>query len=146
MQIVKFCKECRKRNINDLWESGYYNWLKDDCYICPTKTCGADLIDTCLNSDEFSIIIAISRDVDFLESMIALKEKDPIEFQLKLTQFKAIQPTKTEEQNIPKCPTCKSTNIKKISISSRWLSTGLFGLGSSKVGKTMECKNCGYKW
>ena len=28
----------------------------------------------------------------------------------------------------------------------RWLSTGLFGLASSDVGKTMKCKNCGYKW
>lgn len=28
----------------------------------------------------------------------------------------------------------------------RWLTTGLFGLSSSDVGKTMKCKNCGYKW
>ncbi len=52
------------------------------------------------------------------------------------------QPT----QNVPKCPTCGSTNIEKISGSKRWLTTGLFGLGSSNVGKTMHCKNCGYKW
>ena len=47
---------------------------------------------------------------------------------------------------IPKCPTCGSTNIQKISGTKRWLSTGLFGLASSDVGKTMVCKNCGYKW
>lgn len=52
------------------------------------------------------------------------------------------QPT----QNVPKCPTCGSTNIEKISGSKRWLTTGLFGLASSNVGKTMHCKNCGYKW
>lgn len=28
----------------------------------------------------------------------------------------------------------------------RWLTTGLFGLASSDVGKTMKCKNCGYKF
>lgn len=50
------------------------------------------------------------------------------------------------EDNKPKCPTCHSTNIAKISGTKRWLSTGLFGLASSNVGKTMECKNCGYKW
>lgn len=50
------------------------------------------------------------------------------------------------EENKPKCPTCQSTNITKISGTKRWLSTGLFGLASSDVGKTMECKNCGYKW
>lgn len=47
---------------------------------------------------------------------------------------------------VPTCPTCGSTNIQKISGTKRWLSTGLFGLASSDVGKTMKCKNCGYKW
>ena len=47
---------------------------------------------------------------------------------------------------IPKCPTCGSTNIQKISGTKRWLSTGLFGIASSDVGKSMVCKNCGYKW
>ena len=148
MQTVKLCNECRKRNINDLWESGYYSWLKDDCYICPR--CNNELIETSINSDEFNSIIDVSRDVGFLESMIFLKEKDPIEFQLKLAQFKATtaqqESVKSKEQNIPKCPTCGSTNIKKISAGSRWLSTGLFGISSSKMGKSMECKNCGYKF
>lgn len=54
--------------------------------------------------------------------------------------------TKKEENNIPHCPTCGSTNIEKISSTKRWLSTGLFGLASSDVGKTMVCKKCRYKW
>lgn len=53
---------------------------------------------------------------------------------------------KVEENNKPKCPTCGSTDIQKISGTKRWFSTGLFGLASSNVGKTMECKKCGYKW
>lgn len=48
--------------------------------------------------------------------------------------------------NKPKCPTCGSTNVQKISATKRWVSTGLFGLASSNIGKTMCCKNCGYKW
>ena len=48
--------------------------------------------------------------------------------------------------NKPKCPTCNSTNITKISGTKRFVTTGLFGLASSNVGKTMECKNRGYKW
>ena len=51
-----------------------------------------------------------------------------------------------QEKNTPKCPTCGSTNIQKISGTKRWITTGLFGLASSNFGKTMECKNCGYKW
>ena len=54
--------------------------------------------------------------------------------------------TKIEEKSIPKCPTCGSTNIQKISGTKRWLSTGLFGLASSDIGKNMYCKNCGHKW
>lgn len=52
------------------------------------------------------------------------------------------QPTR----HLPTCPTCGSTNVQKISGTKRWLTTGLFGLASSDVGKTMKCKNCGYKW
>ena len=47
---------------------------------------------------------------------------------------------------VPKCPTCGSPSVKKISGTKRWASAGLFGLGSSNIGKTMECNNCGYKW
>lgn len=40
------------------------------------------------------------------------------------------------------CPYCQSTNTKKISGTSRWLSTGLFGLSSKKIGKQFHCNNC----
>lgn len=52
----------------------------------------------------------------------------------------------SQQSNTPKCPTCGSTNIQKISGTKRWLSTGLFGLASSDIGKSMYCKSCGYKW
>ena len=48
--------------------------------------------------------------------------------------------------NGPKCPTCGSTNISSISTASRMFSVSLFGIGSSNVGKTKKCNNCGYKW
>ena len=51
-----------------------------------------------------------------------------------------------QQTNIPKCPTCNSTNVKKISGTKRWVSVGLFGLASSNIGKTMECIDCVYKW
>lgn len=50
------------------------------------------------------------------------------------------------QSNVPKCPTCGSTNITKIGTFNRMLSTGFFGLASGKIGKTMRCKNCGYNW
>ncbi|SEP62415.1 zinc ribbon domain-containing protein [Butyrivibrio sp. TB] len=48
--------------------------------------------------------------------------------------------------NVSKCPTCGSINITKISSLSRFVSTGLFGIGSKKIGKTFKCSNCGYMW
>lgn len=51
-----------------------------------------------------------------------------------------------KQSNIPHCPTCGSTDIQKISGTKRWFSTGLFGLASSDIGKSMCCKKCGYKW
>ena len=40
------------------------------------------------------------------------------------------------------CPYCKSTNTQKITSGSRILSTGLFGLGSKKIGKQWHCNKC----
>ncbi len=40
------------------------------------------------------------------------------------------------------CPYCKSSSTTKISGVGRWLSTGLFGLASKKIGKNFHCNNC----
>lgn len=40
-------------------------------------------------------------------------------------------------------PYCQSTNTSKISVVDRVVSTGLFGLGSNKVGKQYHCNKCG---
>lgn len=45
--------------------------------------------------------------------------------------------------NQPHCPVCQSTNIEKIGIFKRMLSTSMFGIASDKVGKQWHCKSCG---
>lgn len=50
------------------------------------------------------------------------------------------------QPNIPKCPTCGSTSIEKISTSKKVGGAMLFGLLSSDVRNTMHCKHCGCKW
>lgn len=47
---------------------------------------------------------------------------------------------------VPKCPTCGSTNVEKISTAQKAFGFALVGLFSSNLGKTMHCKDCGYKW
>lgn len=51
-----------------------------------------------------------------------------------------------EQSNVPKCPTCQSANIKKISITSKAMNTAFFGLYGTKRHKTFQCNNCGYEW
>ena len=55
------------------------------------------------------------------------------------------QPTPTP-QNVPKCPTCGSTNIRRISTLNRAVSVGILGIFSGKIGKNYECLNCKAKW
>ena len=163
---VKYCKRCIKEpslyinkvksvtgwsddEIKKNFTIGYYTPRKErDMKYCDYHH--DEILETSnFTFEEYNAIEAISTDISFVQSMESLKEKDPIEFQLKLAQFKATtvqQESATQQQNVPKCPTCGSTNIKKISAGSRWLSTGLFGISSSKMGKSMECRNCGYKW
>lgn len=52
----------------------------------------------------------------------------------------------SKEKNIPKCPTCQSTDIKKISTMSKVSSVALWGLFSQKVKKQWHCNNCGSEW
>ncbi|MCI9448074.1 MAG: hypothetical protein HFH36_11955 [Lachnospiraceae bacterium] len=52
----------------------------------------------------------------------------------------------TVHEYIPKCPTCGSGNIKKISASSKAASVAMWGLLSRKVHKQWHCRHCGSEW
>lgn len=49
-------------------------------------------------------------------------------------------------RNRPKCPTCGSTNIRKIGTGERVASVVGLGLLSKKINKTWSCNNCGHTW
>ena len=55
-------------------------------------------------------------------------------------------PSSYTPKNTPKCPTCGSTNIEKISAGKKAIGFVAVGVFSSNFGKTMHCKQCGYKW
>lgn len=104
--------------------------------------------DLSMTMGEFIIIAKISTDKDFCQAIVNLKEKDPIEYQLKLSQFKTQvqQQKQQQESTVPRCPTCSSTNLKKISGLSKAGSVAMWGLLSQKVKKTYHCNKCGYEW
>lgn len=47
---------------------------------------------------------------------------------------------------VPRCPTCGSEKIHKLSAATRGVSLGLFGLASKTARSQFVCENCGYKW
>lgn len=52
-----------------------------------------------------------------------------------------------QQQNIPKCPICQSTDLSKISSTKKVAKVGLFGIfGAGDIGKTWKCNNCGSKF
>lgn len=147
--VIKLCNNCKKnRKDDDIWGSGYVSWIADDNYICPL--CQSKLVDTILTSEEDDILSDISRSASFFDAMIDLKEKDIIEFNLKMSQFKSqIGQQKSngvKNDTTPKCPNCSSTNINSISGLNRGVSIAMWGVFSKKINKTFECKNCGYTW
>lgn len=45
-----------------------------------------------------------------------------------------------------KCPVCGSSNVKRISNTSRAISVELMGLASLKIAKQYQCKDCKHMW
>lgn len=124
-KFVYFCPNCN--------EYRKYNPNQSNKFIC--KICGNKMLYKGMeDKDERKQLKKI-----YIQNELE-KEKE------KITKKEVIYPSFQPEENIPKCPTCGSTNIKRISGTKRWLTTGLFGLASSDIGKTMVCKNCGYKF
>lgn len=89
----------------------------------------------------------ISNDSDFIQAMTKLHDEDPIEYQLKMSQFKANLKQQEsskkveEDKDVIHCPRCKSTSIQTINRGySFW--TGFLGSGSPRN----VCQKCGYKW
>lgn len=133
---VKLCKRCREHGHPRprIKFNGYWGSMEDD--ICPILDCSSALIEVNIDSDELRIIESVSKDPNFIEAMLELKEKDIIEYNLKMSQFKS-----QFESPKPHCPKCNSTEIGVVN---RGYSIVWGFIGS---GKSMNaCKMCGHKW
>jgi len=85
-------------------------------------------------------------DKQLYETRIAEKKaKDDAEFKQRVAKIKAEQRF-TSTPNVPTCPTCHSTNVKKISFAKGYLHWRAFGLFSKTARSQFECSSCGYKW
>ena len=50
------------------------------------------------------------------------------------------------EEGIPRCPTCRSTNIQKLGVASRAIDGFVYGRHSVEGRAQFWCKNCNYRW
>lgn len=158
MQIyMRVCPICAKENKREDCHSAIYvpGWIDHfNCEPGESITCiyheDQKLIKCTMTCEEFQTLRYVSNDPSFMQAMEDLKQKDPIEYQLKLSQFKTQveqqESSRIQNDNIPRCPHCKSTNIKKISGLNRGASIAMWGIFSKKINKSFECKNCGYTW
>lgn len=111
---------------------------------CPF--CKNQLVDTFISPDDCHAIAESSNyNRELLLAMIQLRKKDVIEFEVKMQSFRK-QLEDVGNENVPRCPTCNSTDVAPILYKKKALSAIFFGLYSSNVRKTMHCYNCGYKW
>ena len=148
---VKYCPSCLGKNIikKEKYNIVYKGIIANDSFsnLCPI--CKDFLSSTNLTLKEWNVFKEVSCEPDFVLALDKLKKDNPIEFELKMQQFIQMnqETIKLENEiNIPKCPTCGSTNIQKISNTKRWIGVGLVGLASTDIGKTFICINCKYKW
>ena len=95
-----------------------------------------DIVDNCK---------IIKSNISLQEAEHIKKEIEALGGQVNITPFTKSQVTQVN-MNLPKCPTCGSTNIEKISAGKKVKGSLLFGVFSSDVRNTMHCKNCGAKW
>lgn len=116
------------------------------CKICP-----GILVETKYVEGNFSYVPGyeqVSREQVYEEYVYNNEQYDPeliAEWDRRIRAGSGVA-TKPKEENKPKCPTCGSSDIVDINTLERGISVGLFGLFSGKLGKTMKCNNCGYKW
>lgn len=146
-ETIKFCPTCAKNEFAKIsfinGERGYYS---EYCKTTICRECNGELTDLNFDLDDAAIIMtATDSSFQVVKAMIELKKSNPVDYSLKLAQFKEIADNKNKseeaERLIPKCPKCGSKSI----------TTGQkgFGLIMGFVGsnKTVNrCGSCGHIW
>lgn len=133
--------------------SGGYGDESDPIYL-KCKYCNTTMVQTDETGENFLTNFIMCKDEDYHKTL-ALKygngEFSEEKYQYKLSIIEKENNSKTptqstQLQNIPHCPTCNSTNIRKIKAGERTASIIGFGIFSRKANKTWKCENCGHLW
>ena len=128
--------------------------LKDGCFCCgksPLKPIPREYIDNFRWRDRdgkeafIEEIVKKSPNLDktLFEHRDETIQRKNDEMKASIAVGKAIL---EEKGRVSKCPTCGSTNIRKMGGVERGVSIAAFGIFSKKINKTFKCGNCGYTW
>ena len=153
---TKACHNCGYAIVqqSDIWngkpDKRDPNLLLEKCPFCDAPFYFEeeieDLLDcqTILDKKVYAKYIYGNPEKELLYQTRTQKELKEIRKQLEEKSFadSTNDEEKREQTNIPKCPICGSTNLKKLSFTNKAISVGVFGLLSNKINKTWECKNC----
>ena len=138
--MLYYCEKCGGTGVMDF----------DVCVQCGSHNSYKPVPDEYV--DEYAIKDSLKE--QFIENIVKSSPHFDQECWDRREAFKEIQKhndellknDKIKQSNVPKCPTCSSTNLKKITTTSRVMNTALFGIFGTKRHKTFHCNNCGYEW
>lgn len=150
VSLGKHCKECG----NDKWiVVDDVKWYIEICNICSymNEIKKQDFIDNfqcpdcnCLEGtlEENKNLIAV-RCKHCGKQVIVLEKHTTVDHRTKSLEK---QQESSISDNTPKCPTCGSTNIRKISATKKLGGALGFGFFSKTARSQFECNGCGFKW
>ena len=132
--VNKYCPNCKGTiaPAESLFDSSYYKKKSEQVYGLSAQAFKILIREEASKSIYFDKSKCVY-DIDIEEKHIEYRN-NPIKYSI------------YNDINKPKCPTCGSTNIKKISTTSKMLGAAMWGLFSKTAHSQFQCNNCGYKW
>lgn len=138
---LMYCKKCGRV----ILDSKYCDCCKSPIYNVPEKY-WLDGMDFIITNESKQLLIEelVKTSPEFDQYLFDHRDeilaKQSAEFNAKMAIGKAIL---EEKSRTVKCTYCGSSNVKKIGLFNRAVSTELWGLASGKIGKNFHCNNCG---
>lgn len=146
-QYDQNCIYCNGKIVNAINSDDYYTEKAKELYP-PHDIISNEIYYSSSGARKALFELEVSKnplfDEQLYETRIAEKKaQDDAEFKQRVAKMKAEY---HNNPNIPTCPTCHSTNIKKISLAKGYLHWRMFGFFSKTARSQYHCQNCDYKW
>ena len=141
MALIK-CPECGKE-ISDKSEK---------CIHCGFPLRNEPIIQECINGKYYDVTFLKDMNLSYVQKLKKLNDLTGcgLAMSKEITKKYHVEQEKVEksrvEDNTLRCPTCNSTNVKKISATSKVIGASMFGLFSKTARSQFKCEQCGYKW